>query len=361
MKNMLAATTGTDTGERLLEILERDFQVAHVRTDSGGEVTSRSGELLDRLLGGEKNECPISKGMKLETVCPHINEEKTTLKGRWGREVHMRMLPLDDGGRLYLFRDATSESLAREALREAAEEAAAARRARHVFMSQTAHEFRTPISLILGNADLLLEPFKATSLPEEVALALETIRDAGRILLRNVNDMLELMRVEAGRTIAEPDVYNLAALVQAVVDACAKEADNRDVVLEVDPELLDRPASPHVLVDRILFRKALRHMLLLAVSACGPGKRVHLERGEDGDGRLELSLCFDTGIYTPQQVKEAWLDGGHLPELGLAGLTSNHALRLAERIFAVLGCRLRIEETGEREVCLRLVLPEAEK
>ncbi len=361
MNDMLAVTTGTDAGERLLEFLERDFHIAHVRTDMRHEVISRSGELLDRLLGGEKNECPISIGANLKTVCPHIDDDEAVLKGRWGREVLMRALPLADGGRLYLFRDATSESLAREALREAAEEAAAARRARHVFMSQTAHEFRTPISLILGNADLLLDPFKASGLSEEVALALETIRDAGRILLRNVNDMLELMRVEAGQTIAEPDVYNLAALVQAVVDACGKEADNRDVILDVDQGLLDRAESPRVLVDRILFRKALRHMLLLAVSVCGPGKRVHLEKDRTDEGKLELSLCFDTGIYTPKQVKDAWLDGGHLPELGLAGLTSNHALRLAERIFAVLGCRLRIEETGEREVCLRLVLPEVEK
>jgi len=361
MNDMLAITMGTDTGERLLDILERDFQIAHVRTDARHEVTSRSGELLDRLLGGGKRECPISRGVNLKAVCPHMEDGDATLKGRWGREVLMRVLPLDDGGRLYLFRDATSESLAREALREAAEEAAAARRARHVFMSQTAHEFRTPISLILGNADLLLDPFKASGLSEEVALALETIRDAGRILLRNVNDMLDLMRVEAGQTIAEPDVYNLAALVQAVIDSCAKEANNRGVVLDVKPELLERTDSPRVLVDRILFRKAMRHMLLLAFSVCGPGKRVHLERGRDGEGRLELSLCFDTGIYTPQQVREAWLEGGHLPELGLAGLTSNHALQLAERIFAALGCRLRIEETGEREVCLRLVLPEVEE
>jgi len=349
MNDMLAITMGTDTGERLLDILERDFQIAHVRTDARHEVTSRSGELLDRLLGGGKRECPISRGVNLKAVCPHMEDGDATLKGRWGREVLMRVLPLDDGGRLYLFRD------------EAAEEAAAARRARHVFMSQTAHEFRTPISLILGNADLLLDPFKASGLSEEVALALETIRDAGRILLRNVNDMLDLMRVEAGQTIAEPDVYNLAALVQAVIDSCAKEANNRGVVLDVKPELLERTDSPRVLVDRILFRKAMRHMLLLAFSVCGPGKRVHLERGRDGEGRLELSLCFDTGIYTPQQVREAWLEGGHLPELGLAGLTSNHALQLAERIFAALGCRLRIEETGEREVCLRLVLPEVEE
>ncbi len=360
MNDMLALTTGAGAGERLLEILERDFHIAHVRTDARHEVVSRSGELLDRLLGGEKNECPISRGVNLKTVCPHIVEDEATLKGRWGREVLMRTLPLDDGGRLYLFRDATSESLAREALREAAAEAAAARRARHVFMSQTAHEFRTPISLILGNADLLLDPFKAAGLSEEVALALETVRDAGRILLRNVNDMLELMRVEAGQVVAEPDVYNLAAIVQAVVDACAKEADNRDVRLDVEPSLLDRAGSPRILVDRILFRKAMRHMLLLAVSVCGPGKSVHLARTDGSGGELELSLCFDTGIYTPGQVREAWLDGGHLPELGLAGLTSNHALRLAERIFAVLGCRLRIEETGEREVCLYLVLPEAE-
>ncbi len=361
MNDMFAVTTGRDAGERLLEILERDFQIAYVRTDARFEVTSRSGELLDRLLGGEKNECPISTGVNLRAVCPHLGDEAALLKGRWGRDVLMRVLALDDGGRLYLFRDATSESLAREALREAAEEAAAARRARHVFMSQTAHEFRTPISLILGNADLLLDPFKASGLSEEVALALETIRDAGRTLLHNVNDMLELMRVEAGQIVAEPDVYNLAALVQAVVDACAKEADNRDVVLETDSALLDRTGSPHVLVDRILFRKALRRTLLLAVSVCGPGKRIVLEKGRTEDGKLEISLCFDTGIYTPQQVKEAWLDGGHLPELGLVGLISNHAVRLAERVFAVLGCQLRIEETGEREVCLRLALPEIEK
>ena len=348
---------------RVLKSLAERFRIAHLLVDESGHVVSLGGVLLEKLIGslddGDEG-CRLAVGVNLASVCPLLSDPPEHIKGRWGRKVAVSVTPLDDGGRLYLFRDETSDDLAGKALREAASEAEAARRARHVFMSQTAHDFRTPLSLILGNAGLLLDPANADNITPETALALETIRDAGEVLLKNVNDMLERMRAEAGKITADPDRYMLAPLLYAVLDGYQVEIDNRNIRLNMEDGLRRRLTGVYVHVDRVLMRKALSHLLGYILAICGPGAEIAISARLQARS-VTLNLVFPTGIYDPEKVLEAFETSTHLPELDLTGLASNHALPLARQLVALHGGKLSMSRARGRAVRLALRLPVLKK
>jgi len=348
--------------EAVLKSLEEGFQIAHIHVDETGHVVSLGGALLKKLIGAldGAQDCQLSPGVKLADVCPILIDPPARIKGRWGRKVAVSVTPLDDGGKLYLFRDETSGDLASKALREAASDAEAARRARHVFMSQTAHDLRTPISLIVGNASLLLDPSNAENITPETAMALETIQNAGEVLLKNVNDMLERMRAEAGKITADPDRYMLAPLLFAVLDGYQTEINNRNIRLELQDGLRRRLTGLYVHVDRVLMRKALSHLMGYILAVCGPGAKIGVSATVQAK-TATLKLVFPTGIYDPEKVLSAFETSTHLPELDLTGLASNHSLPLARRLVALHGGELSMSRSRGRAVRLALRLPVLER
>jgi PAS domain S-box-containing protein len=117
------------------------------------------------------------------------------------------------------------------------------------FFANVSHELRTPLALILGPAESLL----GTELPPRARGDLEVIARNARTLTKHVNDLLEIARLEAGKTalaLAELDVAELVRLVASHFDALAEDAGT---TLAVEaPPTLTHPADPDKL-QRVLF------------------------------------------------------------------------------------------------------------
>ncbi len=342
----------------LLEGLEERFDIAHILTDAEGRIASLSATLLGKLLPANdgKTGCAFAPGVNLLAACPQIAQSPCQLKGRWGRRISVSHYPAG-AGRLYLLRDETSQSMTQQALREAAADAEAAKRAKHVFMSQTAHDFRTPLSLILGNADLLLDPSQAASLTPQISMALETIRSAGMVLMKNIDDMLELMQMEAGRIFADPGDYKFLPLLVAVMEGRRDNLDARNIRLDIPKPMARALAGLRVHVDRVLFKKALAHLFDYIIAVCGAGAVITLSASLKLKRSIELQAVFPTGVYSPEQVLEAFETSSPLPEMGLTGLASNHSLPLAARLMALHGGKLSMSRARGRKVRLSLRIP----
>ena len=340
----------------VLGALEEDFGILHVMSGADGRIVSLS-ETLPKALPPEGE---ARRGRRLEEAWPCLAKGGENLKTPWGKTFSVHRVDLEDGARLHLLQDVTRQALTATALEEALKEAEEARRARRIFMQQVAHEFRTPISLITGNAELLLDPAYIGALPEKAALALETIRESGDILLRNVNDMLELMRAETEQAPVEHDIYNLAAILQATLDDIEPVAAKRSIIIDCEKALLERGSGRRVFVDKIMLRKALRLMLRHAIAVSAPGAAISVAAEEGPEEKETIAITFETGIYTAEQVVEAWREEGSLPEISLTGITSNHAVALARRLFARLNCASRMEQLDKKQVRLRLSVPRAE-
>nr|WP_300327713.1 PAS domain-containing hybrid sensor histidine kinase/response regulator [Accumulibacter sp.] len=99
-----------------------------------------------------------------------------------------------------------------EALLSAKEAAEAANRAKSEFLSRMSDELRTPLNAILGFGQRLVMPGEPTLSPEQ-ADSVQEILHAGRHLLEQVNDVLDLARVESGRIELKLEAVALAPLV----------------------------------------------------------------------------------------------------------------------------------------------------
>jgi PAS domain S-box-containing protein len=162
-----------------------------------------------------------------------------------------------------------SERKAAEAAREVAlSEARRLAHQRSQFLAQMSHELRTPLNAMLGFAQILQ---RDTSLTERAAKAVRIIDESGQHLLRLINDILDLARIDAGKLELFPSEIHLATILQIVCDTIQVKAEDKGLqfVFEVAPDLPET-----VRVDEKRLRQVLLNLLSNAVKFSDSGRVV---------------------------------------------------------------------------------------
>jgi PAS domain S-box-containing protein len=118
-------------------------------------------------------------------------------------------------------------------LRHALIQADAASRAKSEFLANMSHELRTPLNSIMGFSDLILEEH-AGPLTDQQKRFLSNILAAGEHLLALINDILDLTKIEAGKTELEIDKHNLNTLIKGVAVLFNQEALKRSMKFNID-------------------------------------------------------------------------------------------------------------------------------
>ena len=196
----------------------------------------------------------------------------------------------DDAGNLqYLdgvILDITERREMEEALRCAKEKAEQAAAARATFVANMSHEIRTPMNSILGFTDVLLDG----ELNLEQRRHLDTVRSAGRALLRLLNEILDTAKLEKGAVELEQNDYNLLSLIDELSSTLAANARAKGLHLDIQYD----PALPTGLRgDELRMRQVLTNLLDNAIKFTATGG-VTLTVSADVD-----QLCIaviDTGI-----------------------------------------------------------------
>jgi PAS domain S-box-containing protein len=167
-------------------------------------------------------------------------------------------------------------------------------RAKSRFFSNVSHEFRTPLTLILGPVEDLLA---APGLPDAAKQALERVHRNALRLLRLVNDLLDLSRLEAGRMVARLEPTDLGRFTAEVASAFESAFADAGLAFEVDCPPSPRPVP----VDRDKWEKVVLNLLSNALKFTLTG-RVRIALAEEADG-LRLSVS-DTGVGIPEGERE---------------------------------------------------------
>lgn len=163
--------------------------------------------------------------------------------------------------------DVADEHLAaQQALREKLE-AEAASREKSRFLANMSHELRTPLNAIIGYSEMLYEEAEEKSEIER-AVDLNRIRTAGRHLLSLINDVLDLSKIEAGKTQLYLEDVKLPDLISDVVDTIKPlmRVNSNQLLVDCDEGL----GSVHIDVPK--FRQALINILGNAAKFTHDGK-----------------------------------------------------------------------------------------
>ncbi|BAW95624.1 two-component hybrid sensor and regulator [[Synechococcus] sp. NIES-970] len=143
------------------------------------------------------------------------------------------------------------------------------------FIDIASHEFRTPLTSILGFTELL-EQYSHKFDPEAQRRHLQRIKDAAQRLQALVDDVLSVSRVDAGQLIFDPAPVHLEPLCHAIIEELQVVFDHtHPIVLDFDPQLKgDRPLLP--ILDSKIIRHILSNLLSNALKYSFPGEAIGL-------------------------------------------------------------------------------------
>ncbi len=187
---------------------------------------------------------------------------------------------------------AVANADAYEEERRRAEALAELDRAKTAFFSNVSHEFRTPLTLMLGPLEELLA---SDASAEEMRKQAELAHRNGTRLLRLVNSLLDFARIEAGRVRATYQATDLAKFSAEIASSFRSAIEKAGMTLTLECQSLPEP----VFVDREMWEKVLLNLLSNAFKFTLEGEiRVSVEPSSDGG--FAVVKVRDTGIGIPE-------------------------------------------------------------
>jgi PAS domain S-box-containing protein len=206
------------------------------------------------------------------------------------------------------------------AQQQRAEELAELDRAKTTFFSNVSHEFRTPLTLILGPVDDLRG--RAGGFDEQARHELDLIHRNGLRLAKLVNTLLDFSRIQAGRMDAKFEPVDLAAVTGELASVFRSAIDRAGLAFTVDCPPLDEA----VYLDREMWEKVMLNLLSNAMKFTFEGSIAVRVAREGADAVVTVT---DTGIGVPAPEVPRLFERFHRVETARARSTEGSGIGLA--------------------------------
>jgi signal transduction histidine kinase len=168
--------------------------------------------------------------------------------------------------------------------------------ARTEFFAGLTHDLRTPLAVLLAQADLLSQADE-----DGIVRTGDIVRESAEQLLTLVNDIIEVARVETGRLDLATSALSLAdemASIEPTVQALARTGD-LELQVEIPEDL------PRVSADPIRLRESVLNLVHNAVKYTQPGGRITVSASRDDEGEQVQITVEDSGIGIPDDAGDS--------------------------------------------------------
>jgi signal transduction histidine kinase len=266
-------------------------------------------------------------------------------------ELHAAPRPADDRVVWYGYAVDVTERLAMERQLSDQETALRTRRAISEFLSRVSHELRTPLNGILGFTRLLaLDAGRGTSTDQLQKIAI--IESAGESLLRLVNDVLDVTRMEGGRL----EVHVEAIRLRPLLEQALRMVESQRCLAEVALARFECPASLGVRADAQRLTQVVVNLLTNAIKYNRRGGTLDVEAyAVEGEVCIEVT---DTGKGLSVEQQQGLFQpfnrlGAERSQVEGTGL----GLSIADNLLGLMAGRIRVNSTPGRGSTFRVYLP----
>ena len=271
-----------------------------------------------------------------------------------GRTLNVNKTNLPDGGSVMTIRDITAQLRREEELMAARQEAEESARSKSEFVARMSHEMRTPLNGILGVAALLGK----AGLNRQHGELINIVSTSGKVLLRLIDDILDLSRIDADSFEVVAEKFWIADLITECVGTIRPSAREKNLWLK-QPE--DLEGIPALQGDAVRIKQILLNLLNNAVKFTETGGvEIGLEHVTGPEGiTLTLSVS-DTGVgIAPDKLDQIFdrfyhIDGTVTRKYGGAGL----GLAITRKLVDAMGgtIHVRSEAGAGTTFIIRLTL-----
>ncbi|MBK5955955.1 histidine kinase [Rhodospirillum rubrum] len=211
---------------------------------------------------------------------------------RDGRHLDYATVPLPDGGLLLSILDITDRVRVEQALSERTEALRAADMMKSEFIANVSYELRTPLTTISGFSEILSGAYYGELNTRQREYA-EVITETSRQVVRLIDEITDLVSMQAGKLALELDAFDIHAALAAVLALGRESARRRGVTLNFDCP----PDAGWMVADETRIKQILFHLMSNAITGTDAGGQVTLavQREDTPDGGTMVFTVADTG------------------------------------------------------------------
>ncbi len=231
-------------------------------------------QTIEQFFLEEKSEIWFSKIQQALTTQQTVNFDYSLPLNNREAWFTASISPMPNNCVIWVARNIDKRKQAEAAMQEAKESAEAANRAKSTFLANMSHELRSPLNVILGFCQLLT---RSQCLNPEQQENITIMTRSGEHLLTLINNVLDLSKIEAGRTTLHEINFDLYGLLDDLDDMFQAKADDKNLQLVFD-RTGDVPQ--YIRTDQVKLRQVLINLINNALKFTQTGRVSVRVRGE---------------------------------------------------------------------------------